>query len=467
MEISRKFHIDAERVAFDPEHRKRISHNMSKYDAAVIRGKLQFADLENARQRAANIRHRVINDLDHYMIEFAKNFERNGGKVIWATDTKEAVKEILAILKAHKASLVVKSKSMTTEELSLNEALENKKIVPLETDLGEYIVQLAGEKPYHIVTPAMHKSKEDVAKLFHEKHGTEEGSTPEQLTLFVRKLLREKFQQADVGITGANFLIADTGSVCLTENEGNAFLTFSYPRVHIAIAGIEKVLPSLTDLHLFWPLLSTMGTGQWVTAYNSILSGPRQIDEIDGPEEMYVVLLDNRRTEVLRQPRQRRALSCIRCGACLNACPVYHNIGGYTYGTTYTGPIGAVISPYTENMRDYKHLSFASSLCGKCTEVCPVKIPLHELLLVNRNEAVKKGYTTGSERFVMKNMKKVLMKRSRMNMGGGMKNWLAARFFAGAWGPRREFPRLESKTFNKLYKERKDRQERSSEENGN
>jgi L-lactate dehydrogenase complex protein LldF len=467
MDIPKQFHKDAERVAFDLEHRKRIKHNISKYDASVIKGKLQFADLENAKQRAANIRHKMINDLDQYLIEFAKNFENNGGRVIWATDKKEALKEIVAVLKRHKVSLVVKSKSIMTEELELNDVLQDKKIEPLETDLGEYIVQIAGEKPYHIVTPAMHKSKEDVARLFHEKHGTDEGASPEQLTMFVRKLLREKFPVAGAGITGANFLIADTGSVCLTENEGNAFLTFSFPKVHIAVAGIEKILPSLGDLHLFWPLLSTMGTGQYITAYNSIISGPRRNGEADGPEEMYVVLLDNRRTEVLRHPRQRRALSCIRCGACLNACPVYRNIGGYTYGSVYTGPIGAVITPFMENMEDYKHLSFASSLCGKCTEVCPVKIPLHELLLANRNEAVKNGNTTAGERFAMKNMKRVLTKRNWMNMGGGVKNWLAGQLFSKAWGPRRKFPRLESKTFNKLYKEQKNHTGRSSREEKN
>jgi L-lactate dehydrogenase complex protein LldF len=457
MEVQKQFQKEAERVAFDLEHRKRIKHNISKYDVAVESGKLQFADIENARCRAANIRHKIMNDLDHYLIEFEKIFEKNGGKVIWAPSKKDAIKEILNILNEHQVELVVKSKSIMSEELEINDALEKKNIAPLETDLGEYIVQIAGEKPYHILTPAMHKSKEDVSRLFHEKYGTDENASPEQITMFVRKLLREKFQEAGAGITGANFLISETGSVCLTENEGNAFLTFSFPKVHIAIAGIEKIIPSITDLNLFWPLLSTLGTGQRITAYNSIISGPRNGKEIDGPEEMYVILLDNKRTEVLKHTRIRQALWCIRCGACLNSCPVYRNIGGYTYASTYSGPIGSVITPYLENMANYKHLSFASSLCGKCTEVCPVKIPLHELLLMNRNESVKKGYTTGGERFAMRNMKKTLLKRSRMNIGGGMKNWLAGQFFSSAWGPRREFPHLQSRTFNKLYRQQKDR----------
>jgi L-lactate dehydrogenase complex protein LldF len=454
MEMQKQFLKDAERVAFDLEHRRKIKHNISRYDAAVPKGKAQFADLENARCRAANTKHKMLNDLDHYLIEFEKNFEKNGGKVIWAPTKKDAMREILAILKNRKAKLVVKSKSIMSEELEINDILEKKKIEPLETDLGEYIVQLAGEKPYHILTPAMHKSKEDVAKLFHEKFGLDESSTPEQITRYVRALLREKFQEADAGITGANFLVADTGSVCLTENEGNALMSVSFPKVHIAIAGIEKVIPSLADLHLFWPLLATMGTGQKVTAYNSILSGPAKEGETDGPEEMYVILLDNRRTEVMKNERLRRSMSCIRCGACLNACPIYKNIGGYTYASTYTGPIGSVITPHMENMRDYKHLSFASSLCGKCTEVCPVKIPLHELLLLNRQESVKDGFTTTGEQFIMRNIRSAMLKRSWMNMGSGsMKNILIRSFFGKAWGPRREFPKLEPKPFNKMWRD--------------
>ena len=207
-------------------------------------------------------------------------------------------------------------------------------------------------------------------------------STPQQITAYVRELLREKFFNADIGITGANFLVADIGAVCLTENEGNAMMSMSFPKVHIVIAGIEKLIPKLRDLDLFWPLLATYGTGQNMTVYNSIVTGPRQEGENDGPEEMYVILLDNNRTEILAHKNQRRALGCIRCGACLNVCPVYKSIGGHAYGTTYSGPIGSVITPWMRGMKDFKHLSFASSLCGACTEVCPVKINLHELLVI-------------------------------------------------------------------------------------
>lgn len=453
MEFQKNFLIAAEKTAFDPEHRRKINYNISQYDASVIKGKLQFKDLELARCKAANLKHKILNDLDKYLIEFERHFEKNGGKIIWAPTRKDAMKEIMAILKRIKATSVVKSKSMMTEELGLNEFLEKKKIETIETDLGEFIVQLSGEKPYHIVTPAMHKSAEDVSRIFHEKFNLPENSTPEEITSFTRNHLRLKFGEAEAGITGANFLVADSGAVCITENEGNGLMTVSFPKVHIVIAGIEKLIPSLGDLQLFWPLLATHGTGQKITAYNSLLFGPRKEGEIDGPDEMYVVLLDNRRTEVIRHERQRRAMSCIRCGACLNACPVYRNIGGYTYATTYSGPIGSVIMPFMENIRDYKHLSFASSLCGNCTDACPVKIPLHELLLVNRRISVEKGLYNGGEKFIMQNLRRLLLRRRLMNINGYIRNGLFRNFFTSTWGPRRELPYLQPKTFNKLWKE--------------
>jgi L-lactate dehydrogenase complex protein LldF len=463
MELQKKFLKDAEKVSFDLDHRRKIKYNISKYDAKVVEGKKQFSDWELARKRAANLKHKMHNDLDRYLIEFEVNFEKNGGKIIWAPTQKDAVKEILAILKKAKATSVVKSKSMISEELQINEILEKKKIESIETDLGEFIVQLAGEKPYHILTPAMHKSKEDVAELYHKKFGMPADSTPAQIAGYTRRYLRSKFIEAGVGITGANFLLADVGAVCLTENEGNGLMSMSFPKIHIVLAGIEKLIPSINDLQLFWPLLATSGTGQKVTAYNSIIFGPKKDEEADGPDEMYVILLDNSRTEVLKQERVRRALSCIRCGACLNACPIYKNIGGYTYDSVYPGPIGSVITPHLENMHDYKHLSFASSLCGSCTDVCPMHIPLHELLLVNRSQSVEEGYSKRSERFVMHYMRRVLLSRKTMNMSGTMKNMLFRNFFSSAWGPRRELPNLETKTFNKLWREKMEAREKSGE----
>jgi L-lactate dehydrogenase complex protein LldF len=456
-EIYNKFRLDVEKKAFDHEHRQKIGFNIEKYDQAVKRGKLQYANLELARERAAHLKYKAVTDLEKNLTDFEANFERNGGKVIWAQDAADALREIDAIMVKHNAARVVKSKTMISEEIELNAHLEEKGIESLETDLGEYIVQLAGEKPYHIVTPAMHKSKEDVAKLFNEKFGLPLNSTPQEITAFVRKLLREKFFFADIGITGANFIIADTGSVCLTENEGNGLLSMSFPRVHIAIAGIEKVLPSIKHLDLFWPLLATHGTGQNITAYNSIISGPRQDGETDGPSEMYVILLDNGRTEVLARKHQRRALSCIRCGACLNTCPVYKTIGGHAYGTTYSGPIGSVITPWLKGMNDYKHLSYASSLCGSCSEVCPVKINLHELLLYNRNDSVKQGFNSVFDSISMFGWKKIMLNRKWMDTGSGnLKNMVLNKVFAKAWGPHRKLPVISEKNFKQLWEERRE-----------
>ena len=455
-EVKRKFLYDANKKAFDIEHRKKINYNISRYNESAEIGKKQFKDIELARVRAAHLKYKIINDLEKYLIEFESNFTQKGGKVIWAQNAREAVREILKIAEKKQAKMVVKSKSMTTEEIELNDALESHNINSIETDLGEYIAQLSGEKPYHIVTPVMQKSKEDIADLFYNLFDLDKNSSPEDITSFVRKRLRQDFVNADIGITGSNFLIADTGSVCLTENEGNGMMSISFPKVHIVVAGIEKLIPSLTDLELFWPLLSTYGTGQHMTVYNSIISGPRKNNETDGPDEMYVVLLNNNRTEVLLKERQRIALSCIRCGACLNVCPVYRNIGGHTYNTVYSGPIGSVISPYMNGLSSYKHLSFASTLCGACTDVCPVKIPLHMLLLLNRNDAVKAGYTTSGEKRTMWGMKMIMLKRKGMDMGGfGVRNYFYKKAISGKWGPRRNLPPLAKKSFNTLWKEKR------------
>ncbi len=448
----------SEKVAFDSEHREKIKFNMSRYDNAVDKGKKRYRNLEIARERAGFLKYKVINELDRYLIEFEDNFTANGGKIIWAQNSDEAINEILKIASNHNVKSAVKSKSMTTEEIELNDAFVKEGIDVVETDLGEFIVQKAGQKPYHIVTPAMHMSKKDVALLYNEKFGTSEDLTPEELTQYTRELLRNKFTSADLGVTGANFLIADTGSIALTENEGNGMLTMSFPKVHIAIAGIEKIIPKLEDLDLYWPLLAVHGTGQPMTVYNSIISGPRKNGETDGPENMYLILLDNGRTNLLKEERQRQALSCIRCGACLNSCPVYKNIGGHTYNTTYSGPIGSVITPFMAGEKKFKHLSFASTLCGKCTTVCPVKIPLHELLLVNRNHSVKKGQYTFLEKQTISISSRALRSRKMLDLlSGGTKNSLMKFAVSKSWGPRRELPEIAPKSFSQIWKEKENK----------
>lgn len=343
---------------------------------------------------------------------------------------------------------------MVTEELHLNDHLAKHNIESVETDLGEYIQQLDGEPPYHIVTPAMHKSREQIAQLFAEKLGTDPNDSAEQLTLTAREKLRQKYMDAEVGVTGANFLIADIGGIAITENEGNARLSCSMPKTHIVVAGIEKVIPSLTDLALFWPLLSSFGTGQRITSYSTVVTGPRQEGETDGPDEMYIILLDNGRTKMLANEKAREALYCIRCGACLNACPVYKNIGGHTYNTTYSGPIGSVITPHLKDMKEWKHLSHASSLCGNCTEVCAVKINLHELLLENRHEAVEEGYAPVVEKISWKLWKTAMLKRGMMNIANGNMKTSFINAVAGAWTRNHSKLKFPKESFNEQWKEK-------------
>ncbi|GAO41831.1 lactate utilization protein B [Flavihumibacter petaseus] len=439
--------------AADLDHRRKINFNIGRYNAVVPKGKAQFQDLQLARERAKNIKWRAIETLDQMLESFEAAFTARGGRVIWAENAEEANAAILKICQDKNCRTIVKSKSMVTEEIKLNEFLESNHIESVETDLGEYIQQLDNEPPYHIVTPAMHKSKEDVAKLFAEKLGTSPKLTPTELTLEARARLRDKYIEAEVGITGANFIISDIGGIAITENEGNGRLSCAWPKTHIVVTGIEKVIPSITDLGLFWPLLATYGTGQQMTVYNSIVSGPRLSHEKDGPEEMIVILLDNGRTNILQHPASRESLYCIRCGACLNACPVYKNIGGHAYGTTYSGPIGSVITPHLRNLDKWKHLSHASSLCGNCTEVCAVRINLHELLLENRHDAVKEGYVNWSEKMAWKGWKIGVMKRKWMNKGkAGLKNWVVNQLLTG-WKEQRGPIHFPEKSFNQIWRE--------------
>jgi len=440
--------------AADLDHRRKINFNISKYNAVVPQGKKQFDNVMLARERVKNAKWEAIEHLDQYLEEFEKKITARGAKVIWAENAEQALDAVGAICKEKNCKTLVKSKSMVTEEIHLNRFLESKGIESVETDLGEYIQQLDGEPPYHIVTPAMHKSKEDVARVFADKLGTAPGLSPEELTIIARNKLREKYVQAEIGVTGANFIVADVGGIAVTENEGNARLSCAWPKTHIVIVGIEKVIPSLEDIALFWPLLATYGTGQQVTVYNSLVMGPRQANETDGPEEMFVILLDNGRTNLLANPKTREALYCIRCGACLNACPVYKNIGGHAYETTYSGPIGKVITPYLKGMDEYKHLSYASSLCGNCTEVCPVRINLHELLLENRHEAVLQGTSSIAERLAWKAWKAASLSRNMMNMGNGrIKNWVVNKVFKG-WTAHRSELDFSQKTFNEMWEEK-------------
>jgi L-lactate dehydrogenase complex protein LldF len=397
MSASSHFVAESRRRMADAHERAAVFKATATYVSKVEETKAAFLDWKTGRDLLRQRKWEAINRLDLHLETFERQATAHGARVHWAEDAEEAREIILEICRKRGAQRVVKSKSMVTEEIHLNPALERHGIRVVESDLGEYIAQIRGEPPYHIVTPVMQLTKEDIDLTFHQKLGTPLGSTAEGLAGTARRVLREVYLTADVGITGANFLVADTGMVSITENEGNARLSSSLPRVHVAVVGIEKVVPRLEDLALFLPMLAVSGTGQQLTGYNTLLGGPRQQGEADGPEEMHVVLLDNGRTRLLADAEQREALHCIRCGACLNACPIFKNVGGFSYGTTYQGPVGSVITPHYRGLGEWKHLSYASSLCGACSEVCPVHIDLHHHLLHNRRNAVAAGHTSALE----------------------------------------------------------------------
>ena len=458
-----EFKKEATVLTKDLRHRAFIRGALKKYEIVRDDKKVRFQSWESARVNASEIKWQAINHLDAHLVEFARNLEARGGKVHWAADAEQAREIILGIVREKKAHAIVKSKVMTGEEIHLNDALEKAGYDVVESDLGEYIVQLRHEAPYHFVFPAMHLTRGEISDLFAKELGTAKTDSPEELTMIARRVLREKYIQADIGISGANFAIAETGMISITENEGNARLTCALPKTHITLMGIEKILPKLADLALFLPMLGTAGAGQLMTGYNSMYGGPRQPGEADGPEEFHVVLLDNHRTALLADPEQRDALQCIRCGACLNVCPIYKNIGGHTYGTTYQGPIGSVITPHLRGLQNWKHLAFSSSLCGACTEACPVKIDLHHHLLQSRRNAIAQK-SVWWEKLAFQ-AAAILFNHAPLFSLGMKLGRIGQRFHplikntpldpARAWTRSRELPKVAPETFREWWQHRK------------
>ncbi len=344
---------------------------------------------EGLREQAHNIKKETLERLDEYLEHLEKKVIRTGGRVHWARDARHARQLIETIALNKGVKTVVKGKSMVTEEIALNEALADCGIEVSETDLGEFIIQLAGEPPSHLVGPAIHKTKEQIAELFSEKLGVRRMEDPQEMTMFARKTLRKRFLEADMGITGVNFAVAETGSIVLFENEGNIRLSTTLPKIHVAIMGIEKVIPTLEDLNVFLKLLARSTTGQKLSSYISIITGPKRDGERDGAEEFHLIILDNGRSRILADEELRETLYCIRCGACLDFCPVYLKIGGHSYGWVYSGPIGSILTPQLINRKQAYLLPYASTLCGACAEVCPVKINIPKILLVLRKRLIE------------------------------------------------------------------------------
>jgi len=375
-------------------------------------------DAEAWRDWAATVKRHLLGRLDEYLTEAETRLSAAGAQVHWAENAADVQKILDELVERHGVRRVVKGKSMLSEEVEVNHHLERRGVEVFETDLGEYIIQLAGEPPSHIVGPAIHKGLEEIRALFHEKLGTSPGASPEELAAAARKVLREAFLTADMGISGANFVVAETGTVVLVENEGNIRLSTSAPRVHVALVGIEKLLPRAADLEVFLQLLARAATGQKIGTFVSLIQGPRRADEPDGPEELHVIFVDNGRSSVLADGEMYEALSCIRCGACLNACPVYRQTGGHAYGQVYSGPIGIVLTPGLKDPALAAELGYACSLCTACADVCPVRIPLPKQILAWRRRSVERGLAPAAEKLAFASYAGMVTRPRFYKLGG-------------------------------------------------
>lgn len=431
-------------------------------------GRLSEAEIlgnwEDWRSLGEQIRTHTLNNIDYYLEQLSDNVAKRGGKVFFAETKEEANAYILDVIKKRNGKKVVKSKSMVTEEIGLNDVLEKADLEVVETDLGEWILQLDEDPPSHIVAPALHKNRQQVRDTFASERGYEGDESPEALTAFAREQLRKDFLSADIGITGCNFAIAESGTVTLVTNEGNARLVTSLPDTQITVMGMERVVPTWEEMDVLVTLLTRSAVGQKLSTYLTTITGQRLEDEVDGPEDYHLVVVDNGRSKILGTEFQE-ALHCIRCAACLNVCPVYRHIGGHAYGSVYSGPIGAVLSPLLDGYENHKELPHASTLCGACTEACPVKIPLHEQLIMHRQKMVELGINPKSEKVAMKGfaqwastpsayklsakfartaMKPWTKDESISNGPGPLKNWTASR----------DFPAPSKQTFRAWYKEK-------------
>ncbi|NJN19084.1 MAG: iron-sulfur cluster-binding protein [Oscillochloris sp.] len=424
-----------------------------------------LSDAGSLHDQARALRAHALANLDQLLVRLAANVEACGGNVCWASDGAEARRYISELARARGVRSIVKSKSMASEEIHLNEALEEAGLEVVETDLGEYIIQLAGETPSHIIAPSIHKTREQVSDLFHKHLGVPKTDDIPTMTQTARTTLRQRFLQADMGISGVNFGVADEGAIVIVENEGNARLSTTVPRIHVAIMGIERIVEKFDDLAVMLQVLARSATGQKLSVYTSIISGPARLGEPDGPEEFHLVLLDNGRSRILGGA-YAESLMCIRCGACLNACPVYQAIGGHAYGGVYSGPIGAVLTPLLQpDLPDVHMLPQASSLCGACQEVCPVRIAIPDMLLRLRADAVKAGKYHPAEKAAIQSYA-ITMRNPTLYRASGNAGRLASRLIGRKgrirrlppplhlWTRMRDFPALPAKSFSELWEER-------------
>lgn len=463
--------FDFGRESVEAAHNERLKKAI---DNAVVRNDrgrqlklLELPDSNKVRQLAGAIKQHTLDHLDYYLLQLVENVEKRGGHVHFASDAEHARKIILDIVRRSGTQRIIKSKSMVSEEIELAHVMEAAGLDVVETDLGEFIVQIDHDKPSHIVTPIIHKDKASIARLFSEYFGTPYNEDPEWLTRQAREYLRDKFRKADLGMTGGNFLVAETGDVVTVENEGNARQSMTTPRLLISLVGIEKVIPRLTDLSVMLKLLARSATGQTMTIYSSIFGGTRKAGEKDGPEEFHLVLMDNGRTEILKNPEYREMLRCIRCGACLNACPIYRKIGGHSYGSVYPGPIGALITPMMQGLEKNKDLPNASTLCGACYDACPVKINIPKHLINLRRDIVQQHISHPVERFIYRAYAFMMGTTRRYKLASWMqkrslrlirtRNGFVRKvpFPGSGWTQVRDIPAPAAKSFREIWKTRK------------
>ncbi|WP_078409201.1 LutB/LldF family L-lactate oxidation iron-sulfur protein [Priestia abyssalis] len=425
----------------------------------------ELGNWEEWRSLGEEIRQHTLENLDYYLQQLSENVVKRGGHVFFASTAEEANEYITGVIKQKNAKKIVKSKSMVTEEINMNATLESLGCEVIETDLGEYILQVDDhDPPSHIVAPALHKNKEQIRDVFEEKLAYKSSSKPEELALHARKMLREEFLSADVGVTGCNFGIAESGSVSLVTNEGNARLVSALPKTQITVMGMERIVPTYEEFEVLVSLLTRSAVGQRLTSYVTTLTGPKQLGDVDGPEEFHLVIVDNGRSNILGTEFQS-VLQCIRCAACVNVCPVYRHVGGHSYGSIYSGPIGAVLSPLLGGYDDYKELPYASTLCAACTDACPVKIPLHELLHKHRQVIVEReGRAPISEKLAMKAFGLGAASSSLYKIGAKIAPTAMNPFTTGdkiskgpgplkAWTEIREFPAPNKETFRSWFKD--------------
>lgn len=424
----------------------------------------ELGNWEEWRDDAKAIRNHVLANLDAYLYQLSEKVTQNGGHVFFAETAEEATDYIKNVAKAKNAKKIVKSKSMVTEEIGMNHVLEAEGIKVVETDLGEYLLQIVGDKPSHIVVPAIHKDRHRIRQEMHDALGYQGSETPEEMTAFVRQKIREDFLEADIGISGCNFAVPETGSVCLVTNEGNLRMATTVPKTHIAVMGMERIAPTFKEVDVLITMLARSAVGAKLTAYNTWLTGPRLEGETDGPEEFHLVIVDNGRSKILESEFQE-VLRCIRCGACLNTCPAYRQIGGHGYGSIYPGPIGSVISPLLGGYEEFKELPYACSLCTACNSVCPVKIPLAQLILKHREKIADAGLTPMAERLSIfgfnfanshPTLWKVGVKVGAKVASKLIKNGKAPVNFGalGEWTKARDLPTAEGESFREWFNNR-------------